>query len=68
MACVDVSNQPDKRLIKAIFGYDEVADYREIVIAHKRKGDPKAKVRTNPMGRLYIATHWMPLPEPPEAA
>lgn len=66
LACVDVSNSPDHRLIKAIFGENEVADYREIVIAHKRKGDPKVKVRTDPLGRLYTATHWMELPSLPE--
>lgn len=65
LACVDVSNQPDHKLIKAIFGEDEVADYREIVIAHKRKGDPKTKVRTDPLGRLYTATHWTALPALP---
>ncbi len=65
LACVDPSNKVEHNLIKAIFGEQEVADYREIVIARKRKGDPKVKVRTDPHGRLYTATHWMDLPELP---
>lgn len=62
LACIDPSSQAEHKLIRAIFGEQEVADYREIVIAHKRKGDPKTKVRTDPHGRIYNATHWMELP------
>lgn len=65
LACIDPSNKAEHNLIKAIFGEQEVADYREIVIARKRKGDPKTKVRTDPHGRLYTATHWMDLPNLP---
>lgn len=62
LACVDMSNEPDVKLSRAIFGRDEENDYRQIELAHKRKGDPKHIVRTNPHGRRYIATHWMELP------
>lgn len=65
LACID-PHGAEHNLIKAIFGESEVADYREIVIARKRKGDPKVKVRTDPHGRLYTATHWMELPTLPK--
>jgi hypothetical protein len=65
LACVDPTNRAEAKLIGAIFGEQEYADYREIVIAHKRKGDPKYKVRTDPHGRRYDATHWMELPQLP---
>ena len=38
----------------------------QIIVAHKRKGDPKIKVRGVPRGELHTATHWMDLPEPPK--
>ena len=66
LAVIDASNQAEHNLIKAIFGEDEVADHREVVIAHKRKGDPKPIVRTDPHGRRYIATHWMEMPDLPD--
>ena len=65
LACINPSNRAEHNLIKAIFGEDAVTDYREIVIARKRKGDPKIKVRTDPHGRLHDATHWMELPALP---
>jgi len=65
LACIDAENHNETKLIRAIFGDSEVADYREIVIAHKRKGDPKYIVRTDPHGRRYPATHWMELPALP---
>ncbi len=66
LACIDAENHTETKLIRAIFGDQEVTDYREIVIAHKRKGDPKHIVRTDPHGRRYDATHWMELPNLPE--
>jgi hypothetical protein len=66
LACIDAENRAEIKLLRAIFGDKEVADYREIVIAHKRKGDPKYNVRTDPHGRRYPATHWMELPTLPE--
>lgn len=38
----------------------------QTIVAHKRKGDPKVKVRAIPRGELHTATHWMPLPRAPQ--
>ena len=59
----DIESAPRDKYFLAV---DDLADYREIHIAYRRKGDPKRKIRTSPHGRIYTATHWMNLPELPE--
>ena len=60
----DIESAPRDKYFLAV---DDLADYREIHIAYRRKGDPKRKIRTSPHGRIYTATHWMNLPELPES-
>lgn len=65
LAVID-AGETERRLLHALGLADDLADYREIHIAYRRKGDPKRKIRTSPHGRIYTATHWMNLPELPE--
>lgn len=65
LACIE-ANPAETKLLKALGMADDMADYREVIVAHKRKGDPKHKIRSDPHGRLYTASHWMPLPALPE--
>lgn len=66
LAIID-TGEAERRLLKQLGMADDISDYREVVIAYKRKGDPKQKIRTSPHGRIYTATHWMNLPELPES-
>ena len=65
LAVID-AGETERRLLQQLGLADDLADYREIHIAYRRKGDPKRKIRTSPHGRIYTATHWMNLPELPE--
>lgn len=66
LAVID-AGETERGLLQRLGLADDLADYREIHIAYKRKGDPKRKIRTSPHGRIYTATHWMNLPELPES-
>lgn len=66
LAVID-AGETERRLLQQLGLADDLADYREIHIAYRRKGDPRRKIRTSPHGRIYTATHWMNLPELPES-
>lgn len=65
LACVE-ANQSELKLLKQLGMSLDGTPEHEIIIAYKRKGDPKHKVRSSPHGRLHNATHWQPLPRLPE--
>lgn len=57
-----LGSESERKLCVAL-GFPEPGG--QIIVAHRYKGDPKAKVRAIPRGERHTATHWMDLPEPP---
>jgi hypothetical protein len=59
-----VMGSESERKLYVALGFPEPGG--QTIVAHKRKGDPKIKVRGVPRGELHTATHWMDLPKPPK--
>ena len=59
-----LGSESERKLLEA-FGFPSPGG--QVIVAHKYKKDPKAKVRSVPRGGIHNATHWMELPAPPKA-
>ncbi len=62
------SERSEAKLLEAIFGdAPSEHDRRHIIVARLRPKQRKGRVFMSVTGRLFWASHWMPLPEPPAA-
>ena len=67
LACV-TPERSEEKLMDAIFGSDRPkVDRRHIIVASIRPKQRKGRVHMSVTGQPFWATHWMPLPFPPEA-
>jgi hypothetical protein len=64
LLCSVVPPASEVNLHEAIFG-ERPEPFLRLVIARRKKGDPRNKVREAVNGRLRTATHWQPLPDLP---
>jgi hypothetical protein len=64
LLCAVLPPHSEVTLHEAIWG-EKPTPYLRLVIARRRKGDPKHKVRQAVNGHIHTATHWMELPELP---